>query len=175
MSLTITFIGKPSIKHLNLRKEGDEHDKVLAVDVKLEGECNSTVLNDLFGASPEDNFTRFFWNPYTTEQISEVVDPLIAAPLPPEPLKTYQIEEIAISGTWKARLVTLGKTQIVADVGKVHVTPVPGLKLAVALQIQVENPAKPLLDYLVSHVQDTVNCIIESQPELALRAKAKYP
>ncbi len=174
MSLTITFIGQPSIKHLNLRKEGDEHDKVLAVDVKLEGEVKSDVLNDLFGASPGDDFRRFFWNTHTTEEINAIMQDVAAmAPMPPEPLKTYQIEEISISGTWKARLVTLGKTEIIADVGKVHVTPLPGLKLAIALQIQVENPSKPLLDYLVSHVQDTVNCVIESQPELPLKAKAK--
>jgi len=48
----IKFNSQPTIVHVNLRKEGAEHD-ILAVDVKVKGECPGANAAAMLGCDPE--------------------------------------------------------------------------------------------------------------------------
>lgn len=56
--------GLATIKHLNIRKEGPDDEKVLALDIKLAG-CNCTLstLARIIGADSEHDVRLAFWDP----------------------------------------------------------------------------------------------------------------
>lgn len=160
MALTINFIGShAAIKHLNLRKQGNEDDRVLAIDIKLSGEVQSGILSDLLGASPGEDLSTLFWSTGTD----------------PEQLRTYALADITVDAEWPRRIVHLGKHRTTGDMKKIHFTPRPGHRLDLTAQISINGPTQALLDYLVKNIQENIVCSIESQPELDLDDEAKRP
>lgn len=161
MSLNISFIGSTAVlKHVNLRKQGNEDSRVLAIDLNITGETQAQILNDLLGASEGDDMSGIFWSTLPGTD--------------PESLRTHALDEIGIEGVWPNRIVTLGKHQIVADVKKIKFRPRPGHRLDIAAQVSVEAPAEELMDYVIANIQEHVNCRIESQPELDLKQSKKH-
>lgn len=159
MALSIKFIGShATIKHLNLRKQGSEDDRVLAIDIKITGEAPAAILNDLLGASADENVSGMFWS--------------TAPGADPASLKSYVIGQIDVDGVWPNRIVRFGKQSAVGDLKKIAFKPMPGQRLDITASISIEEPKKELLDYLVSKITENVLCDIESQPELALAGTA---
>ncbi len=162
MAFDLKFIGSHAvIKHVNLRKQGNEDDRALAIDVKVEGETQSTVLNDLLGVGPGEDVSTMFWSNTPGAD--------------PASLRSYAIKEVEVEGTWPNRIVHFGKHQARGDVKKIAFTPRPGHRLNLDLQISIESPRDELFDYLVSKLQENVTCHIESQPELPFGAPAPAP
>lgn len=156
MSLNINFIGSTAVlKHVNLRKQGNEDSRVLAIDLSIIGETQAKILNDLLGVSEGDDISGVFWSTLPGTD--------------PESLRTHALEEIGIDGVWPNRIVTLGKHQIVADVKKIKFRPRPGHRLDIGAQVSVEAPGDEIMDYVIANIQEHVNCRIESQPELDLK------
>lgn len=63
MSLSINFIGSTAVlKHVNLRKQGNEDSRVLAIDLSIVGETQAKILNDLLGVSEGDDISGVFWS-----------------------------------------------------------------------------------------------------------------
>lgn len=154
MGLNIRFIGgRAELKHLNLRKQGNEDDRVLAVDLKVVGEAHATVLNDLLRASPGEDLSGLFWSPVESNG---------------EALRSYAIKGIDIDGEWPNRIVHIGAQTIRADVRKVAIVPRPGKRVDLVAQVSIEVPPETLLDFLVARIQDQIPCHIESDLELAL-------
>lgn len=150
MSLTIKFIGgRALLKHLNLRKQGNEDDRVLAVDIKVSGEADASILNDLLGASVGDDLSGMFWSAGGDTKND------------PASLRSYVLGEIAIDGEWPRRLLNLGKHTVIGDLKKVTFTPRPGHRLDLVGSISVENPPKELLEYLLKNLQEHFICSIE--------------
>lgn len=155
MGLTINFIGShATIKHINLRKQGNDEDKVLAIDIKIEGETEASILNDILGASIGDDLTDMFWSQVPGSD--------------PKSLRTHWLKSIEIDSEWPIRIVRLGKHETRGDVKKISFRPRPGHRLDLTASISIEGPQKELLDYLVSKIQENITCRIDSQPELAL-------
>lgn len=161
MSLNINFIGSTAVlKHVNLRKQGNEDSRVLAIDLTITGETQAQILNDLLGVSEGDDISGVFWSTLPGTD--------------PESLRTHALDEICIEGVWPNRIVKLGKHQIIADVKKIKFRPRPGHRLDIGAQISVESPTEPLMDYVIANIQEHVNCRIESQPELDLKQSKKH-
>ncbi len=59
MTFEIQFNANPEIQHVNLRKEGAEHD-ILAVDVKIKGEAKGKCAAELLGCS--DAEVQHLWH-----------------------------------------------------------------------------------------------------------------
>lgn len=155
MPLTINFIGSTAdIKHVNLRKQGNEDDRVLAIDVKVSGEVQASILNDLLGASPGEDMTGMFWS--------------TMAGTDPDSLRTHALGDIPIRGEWPNRIAFIGKHSTTCDVKKISIEPRPGHRLDLTAQLSIESPSDELLDYAVYHIQENVTCRIESRPELPL-------
>lgn len=155
MALTINFIGGTvEMKHVNLRKQGNEDSRVLAVDLKIAGETQARILNDLLGAAQGDDLAGMFWSALPGTD--------------PESLRTHVLGEIGIEGVWPNRIVTIGKHNATADVKKISFVARPGHRLNLSAQVSIESPSKELLDYIVAKIQEHVTCRIESQPELEL-------
>jgi hypothetical protein len=153
MALNLKFIGSHAvIKHMNLRKQGQEDDRVLAIDIKVSGETQAMILNDLLGASPGEDLSGMFWSTVPGAD--------------PESLKSYAIKEVEVDGEWPNRIVHIGKHEARGDMKKIHFMPRSGHRLDLTAQISIEGPRQELLDYLVSKLQENVTCHIESQPEL---------
>lgn len=155
MALTINFIGSAAdINHVNLRKQGNEDDRVLAIDIKLVGETQAKVLNELLGVADEDDVTNLFWSSVPGAD--------------PESLRMMSLDEIGIDGVWPRRIITLGKNTATGDVKKISFRPRPGHRLDLTVSVSIEAPPKELLDYIVAKIKESVTCRIESQPELDL-------
>lgn len=155
MALTINFIGSSAeIKHVNLRKQGNEDSRVLAIDIKLVGETKAGILNDLLGVAVGDDMAGMFWSTLPGTD--------------PESLRTHALGEIGIAGEWPNRIVTIGKHQAIGDLKKIGFAPRPGHRLDLTASVSIENPSKELLDYVVAKIQEHIVCRIESQPELDL-------
>lgn len=158
MALTINFIGSTAhLKHVNLRKHGSEDDRVLAIDLKIEGETQARILNDLLGAAEDDDLSNVFWS---TQPDAD-----------PESLRTHALDEIGVDGMWPNRIVTLGKYEVIADVKKISFRPRPGHRLDITASVSIESPTKELLDYVVASIQDFITCRIDSQPEFPLQGE----
>jgi hypothetical protein len=160
MSLNIRFIGcHAAIEHLNLRKQGNEDSRILAIDVKIAGEAPASVLNDLLGAAVGDDLSTLFWS--SSDKPEEAAA-----------LRSYAFGEIHVAAEWPGRLVTLGKNQFSADVQKVRFQPRPGHRLDLTASVSIESPPKHLLDFLVNNLREHIQVVIESQPELDLVSTA---
>lgn len=155
MALTIKFIGgHVAIGHVNLRKQGNEDARVLAIDVKVEGETEAAVLNELLGAAPDDDLSGMFWSRLPGSDQNS--------------LRTHALKTIEVANVWPDRIVRFGQHQTTADVKKVVFRPRPGHRLDLVAQVSIEAPSEQLLDYIIAKINDDVMCSIESQPELAL-------
>lgn len=154
MPLNIIFLGVgATVEHLNLRKQGNEDDRVLAVDIKVVGMTDADVLNDLLGASPGEDLSYMFW--------SDPGDPH-------SPLVSAAIGDVSINSNWPGRVVHLGRHRTIADVKKIHIKPRGSHSLDLTASLSIEEPAQQLLDYLVKQIKEPIACRIESQPELDL-------
>lgn len=160
MSLNIIFIGgKAEVTHVNVRKQGDDDSRVLALDLKLQGEVQSSALNQLLGAGQGDDFSNMFWG---------------AADTDPESLRTHAIEWIDIDGEWRNRFAYLGKLEVRCHLRKAKVRPRPGHRLDLEASIAIENPSHEVRDYAIESLREYIQCRIDSDPELGFdKGKSK--
>lgn len=138
--------GIASIKHLNVRKEGPEDDKILAVDVKLEIKNVDRRLCGYF----DDALEAFLWRGDT--------DALIA--------RNLYLAPVAYGNEINSATVKIGgQTFIGCDVKKFTLMPRDGGVMTLTCSVAVYPSASDVSD-LAKRVQDEDHVEIEGPPDL---------
>lgn len=138
--------GAATIKHLNVRKEGPEDDKVLAVDIKMEISRVDRRLCAFF----DDALEAFLWRGDT--------DALIVRNLYLEPIKYFN----DIEG---ATVEIDGKTFVGCRVSKFAILPKDGGVIDLTLSVAAY-PTSGEVASLANLVQDGAAVSIEGPPDL---------
>lgn len=138
--------GIATIKHLNVRKEGPEDERILAVDIKLEIKRVDRRLCGYF----DDALEAFLWRGDS--------DSLIA--------RNAYLQPVAfankISG---AQLKIGGETFVGAEIKKFSMLPMDGGVMTLACSVSVY-PSASDVSGLAKKVQDEAHVEIEGPPDL---------
>jgi len=163
MGADITFDSDPEIKHINLRKEGDDGE-VIAVDLKIEGSARigpkGELIQRLLGC--EESRALAFW--YTPDNG--------ASPDPDENPES----EIAFSGmtsitSWaqfehKHQANIGGLTFRPTKIGKFSLTPRAGYVVDLVFQVSISDITERQLNILIECLRTQVPMEFKGDPEL---------
>ena len=138
--------GAATIKHLNVRKEGPDDDKVLAVDIKMEFEKIDRRICAYF----DDALEAFLWRGET--------DALIARNAYLEPVKYFNEIE-------NAQVEVGDRTFVGCRISKFAIRPRDGGVVYLTLSVSVY-PNKTEVSMLADLVQDGCHVFIEGPPDL---------
>lgn len=138
--------GNATIKHLNVRKEGPEDDKILAVDVKLEiGQVDRRLC-----AYFDDALEAFLWRGDTNALIA----------------RNMWLVPVAYSHEVKSANVQIAGIDFIGcEVKKFSMQPRDGGVMTLALSVSIY-PSSNDVSQLARFVQDEVAVSIEGQPDL---------
>ncbi|WP_269497751.1 hypothetical protein [Castellaniella sp. S9] len=143
-----TYCGPAVIRHLNIRKEGPEEDKILAVDIKFQCTAPSTMF-DFFDSD-----------------LRSVLYTDIGA------VKNTAIKPIEFTNTvMNCDLTVLGRRYGSVEVGKFSLKPKDDHKVEMIFGTSVQ-PTGDEVAQLSEFVADEVDIRIEPQPELDFGATA---
>lgn len=138
--------GMATIKHLNVRKEGPDDEKILAVDVKLEIKQVDRRLCGFFDEALE----AFLWRGNT--------DALIA--------RNVWLSPVEYSNTIKSATVAIGSINFMgAEVKKFSMEPRDGGVMTLGCSVSLFPSADDVSD-LAKLVQDDARVTIEGPPDL---------
>lgn len=138
--------GNATIKHLNVRKEGPEDDKILAVDVKLEISGVDRRLCGYFDEALE----AFLWRGDTNALI----------------VRNMWLVPVAYGHEVKSANVQIAGVDFVGcEVKKFSIHPRDGGVMNLALSVSIY-PSSNDVSKLAGFVQDEVSVSIEGQPDL---------
>lgn len=143
------YAGKAEIKHLNVRKEGPDEEKSLAVDLKIQ--C--TVSSDLF---------NFFH-----EGLRDVLYTDIGA------VKNVYLEDLKFSNKIRnCELSILGQRYCGVDVSKFSLSPKDSNKALLTFSVSIA-PSGDEVAQLAEYVLDEVDIEITPSPELDFEESEK--
>ena len=138
--------GVASIKHINVRKEGPEDDKVLAVDVKLTFKKVDRRLCDYF----DDALQSFLWRGETNALI----------------VRNEFLSPVTYGNSIRSADVQIGTHKFAGcDVGKFSITPADGGVITLTCSVSLYPSASEVSD-LAKLVQDDDHVSIEGPPDL---------
>jgi hypothetical protein len=138
--------GLASIKHLNVRKEGPEDEKILAVDVKLEFKRVDRRLCAYF----DDALEAFLWRGDTQALI----------------VRNFWLTPVAYSNEISGAFVKIGLLEFAGcDVKKFSLQPADGGVMTLACSVSL-NPNSADVSALAKLVQDEDQVSIEGPPDL---------
>lgn len=138
--------GVATIKHLNVRKEGPEDEKVLAVDIKLEFSKIDRLICDYF----DDALSAFLWRHETSGLIARnaFMNPV-----------SYMNEVTSASVTIE------GHQFFGCEVKKFAITPRDGGQVDLVCSVSIYPSSTDVAD-LAKRVQDGATVLIEGPPDL---------
>jgi hypothetical protein len=138
--------GAATIKHLNVRKEGPDDEKILAVDIKLEVKGVDRRLCGYF----DDALEAFLWRGDT--------DALIA--------RNAFLEPVRYLHTITSATATIAdQTFLGCDVGKFSITPRDGGVMDLIMSVTAY-PSSDEVAALAKRVQDDTRITVEGPPDL---------
>ena len=156
MGLNLNFASYPKIKHLNLRKEGEEGVEQTAVDIKLEGiaqvDESGDLIQKLLGSDQSDALE--LWRETGSDES-------------PEP--TFSgITEIKTWAQFQSGSVLhiAGLEIRPKKIGKFKIKPLAKRQLHVEFSASVLEISNRDLNILTEVLSEEVECRIESDPEL---------
>ncbi len=138
--------GSAAIKHLNVRKEGPDDDKILAVDIKMEIKNIDKALCGYFDEALE----AFLWRGDT--------DALIVRNLWLTPV---QYGNLVSSATAEIE----GQTFVGAEIKKFSITPRDGGVIALTCSVTIY-PTASEVSRIAKLVQDDAHVLLEGPPDL---------
>ncbi len=136
------YKGKAEIKHLNVRKEGPEEDKVLAIDIKLQCQTGAEMID-------------FFHEGMTAALFTDV-----------GAVKNSMLKPLAFQNTiMNMDLEIAGQKYYGVDVSKFVLEPKDGRKAEMTFGVSVK-PSGDEVARLSEFVMDELDIHIQPQPEL---------
>lgn len=143
-------IAQAEIEHLNVRKEGEEDDRELAIDVKASGAADAAVLNRLLGVGSDESIEHTFWDK-------------------DQRAKLLGLGECAVQGKVQNCNVQIGGLHIAGcDVGKFRFEVLDQHRIHLTCSISRTAPAAGVTEKLAGYTREQVLLIIEGPPELDL-------
>lgn len=136
------YKGKAEIRHLNVRKEGPDEDKVLAIDVKLQCETDASMINFF-----HENLTSVLYT-----DAGAVKNPM---------MKPLQF----MNSILNCDLEIAGQRYYGVEVGKFMLEPRDGKKATMTFSVSVK-PSGDEVATLSEFVMDEIAIHIQPQPEL---------
>lgn len=136
------YKGKAEIKHLNVRKEGPDEEKVLAIDVKLQCTTSADMLDFFHEGIKDVLFTD-----------AGAVKNMMLKPL--EFLNTVLNCELEI----------LGQRYFGVDVGKFQLKPKDGNQVLMTFSVSIQ-PSGDEVARISEFVMDEIDIAILPQPQL---------
>jgi hypothetical protein len=138
--------GTATIKHLNVRKEGPDDQKVLAVDVKLEVSNVDMLICRYF----DDALVSFFWR---TEGLMLAV-------------RNEHLQPVGYANEIESAHVTINGMEFVGcDIKKFAITPHDGGTVTLGCSVSFQ-PTSDDVALLAKSVQDDVQIHMEGPPDL---------
>ncbi len=164
-----SLAGKANIKHLNVRKEGDDDARVLMVDVKLEVMRVDADFLDHF----EPHARLLLWRSAKPGSDEDALGMYV---------RNAMLEPLAFSHVIKGATVLMSGLQFkAADVKRISFAALDGGVGTVVCSVTLAEPSADDVAVLARRVQDEVVVRIEGQPDLfdgdagAKAAKAAKP
>lgn len=154
MGLDIKFIGLATINHLNIRSQGNDDQKIIAIDVSLSGMVSARALMPVVGVDAEEDIIDSFW---CYNQEGGEYSP-----------KLLGVEQITTWGIFDNHQLRIGRHSAYATVKKIKFKPQANLESDVSLVATIDNPDDALINHLVDHIKDDVQAEIKAPPELDL-------
>lgn len=143
-------IAQAEIEHLNVRKEGEEDDRELAIDVKASGAADAAVLNRLLGVAQDESIEHTFWDK-------------------DQRTKLLGLGECAVQGKVQNCNVQIGGLHIAGcAVGKFRFEVLDQHRIHLTCSISRTSPAAGVTEKLAGYTREQVLLIIEGPPELDL-------
>lgn len=136
------YKGKAEIKHLNVRKEGPDDEKALAVDIKIQCVTSAGMLDFFHDGLKEVLFT----------DVGAVKNPLL------KPLAFH-------NSIVNCELEILQQRYLGVDAGKFTLEPKDGNQVIVTFSVSIQ-PHGDEVAQLAEYVMDEVDIHIRPQPEL---------
>jgi len=138
--------GIAQLKHMNVRKEGPDDEKILAVDLKLEIEGIDRSICDYF----DDALSEFLWRHETTGLIA----------------RNAFLQPVAYAHEISSASVEIEGAHFVGcDVRKFSIRPNDGGVIDLICSVSIYPGANDVAD-LAKRVQDGVRIAIEGPPDL---------
>lgn len=142
------FNGVAEIKHLNIRKQGPDDEKELALDVKIAGlEVSASILPKLLGCENASVAVKSFWDAEGDPKFSGIEDV--------ESWAEFKGLDVRIEG------VDLRKV----DGKKFHFKPVLQEKIMLSFQLSCLNVMPETIAELSEYVADTVRIRVEQEQQ----------
>ncbi len=143
MGIQLDFIGSGlTVKHLNIRKQGPEDDKILAVDVKLSG-CVATGpwLRELFLPIVEDD-----------SQFQGDLESLLWMDDEDKNLRFHGIREFKSTRTFRSCTLKFAGLDLYGDCSKFSLEPLAGQRGEITFSISVSDPGTIVVSVLAEMV-----------------------
>lgn len=142
------------IKHLNIRKQGNEDDRELAIDIKCSAkDVPATCIASLFGAESEQDFLDAFWRDNDDHDVK--FHGLTTLDL----WTFYEKQHEVLFGPNRQRIEKVSKFK----------TNLKGKHLAdLEFSVTLLKPSEALLEWLASQVMEEINLHLIPDNELPL-------
>lgn len=138
--------GSAAIKHLNVRKEGPDDEKILAVDIKMEIKGIDRALCGYF----DDALEAFLWRGDTNALI----------------VRNLWLTPVQYGNLVSSATVEIGsQTFVGAEIKKFSIAPRDGGVIALTCSVTIY-PTAPEVSQLAKLVQDETNVLLEGPPDL---------
>lgn len=149
----ISLEAKAELRHLNIRKQGDDSEAILAIDAKLQAEIDTRVLAPALGVETEQEVvdSLYRYNPTAGEY----------------ELRLLGVDEIKSWATYANHdLLIAGLHQTKCDVKKIVIKPSHALRATVIFQATIAEPSSALVNMLANQVSEEIKIAIDAPPEL---------
>lgn len=166
MGVNIKFKEDPKLAHINLRKEGDEHEDRLAVDLKLSGLAKTgpggELIQKLLGCEPHHALR--FWDVGSDAEKH------------PDPQESGDGPEVVFHGmtemkSWaqfrdSTTVKICGLVFRPSKVSKFYIKPAPGFTADLTFSVSISDIDNKSLNVLTEYLHGEVPCEIEGDPDL---------
>lgn len=146
------YVGDAEIKHLNIRKQGNEDDRELAVDVKLFLErVPAEVAAPLLGVESVEDFTAAFW---TRDE---------------EPAPRFNgLDGLSVWTFYERKHdVRMGKTLVRAEkLSKFAITVHDKGKVSITFSVSILGPSDYLVQFLADNMMELIHIELKADPGL---------
>lgn len=148
MGISLSFmIPGAEIKHLNIRKQGPEDDKILAVDIKFTGMVrDGDWLDELFLPYEDD------------ADFSQDIRSVIWADDEESNLRMIGIRDFKSSRSFRGCTLEYGGMSLSGDCGKFSFKPLAGLCCELEFSFSVVEPGAKTVSILAEQVGESSKC-----------------
>lgn len=150
--LSIKFLKGAALEHINVRKQGNEDDAFMALDLKLSGECSSSCLPRILGCEP--SHIAAFWREDGDN------NPLFSG--------ITEIKSWAEFENCELNLDIRDNPFQGVKVKNIRFKPVSNLNVILTISVSIDDVSNSDIPLLANQLREIIGCEITGQPEFNL-------